>query len=134
MATNPLDTAADLAGVDLTTDVVARYLQKIGVKSHATISTYLHDNAAIADLIAKLKAGVTVGDTEFKLPDNADEDALKAQWMLLTQSARHAYQSATTSTALPSTSPHPPATTSSTADKETIPKSLPAGVYKRHHH
>ena len=62
-----LDTAADLAGVDLTSDVVALYLRKIEIKSHATISTYLHDNAAITDLITKLKAGVPVGDTEFKL-------------------------------------------------------------------
>ena len=56
---------------------------------HATISTYLHDNAAINDLIAKLKAGVQVGDTEFKLADNADEDALKAQCMVLTQADSH---------------------------------------------
>ena len=62
-----LDTAADLAGVDLTSDVVALYLRKIGIKSHATISTYLHDNAAITDLITKPKAGVTVSDTEFSL-------------------------------------------------------------------
>ena len=51
--------------------------------------------------------------------------------MVLTQSARHAYQLATTSTAAPSTSPHPPATTNSAADKDTIPKSLPAGVYTK---
>ena len=51
--------------------------------------------------------------------------------MVPTQSARHAYQSATTSTAAPSTSPHPPATTSSAADKDTIQKSLPAGVYTK---
>ena len=89
MAASPLDVAADLAGVDLNTDVVARYLRRIGIKSHATISTYLHDNAAIHDLIAKLKAGVQVGDTEFKLADNADEDALKAQCMVLTQADSH---------------------------------------------
>ena len=106
MAASPLDVAADLAGVDLNTDVVARYLRRIGIKSHATISTYLHDTAAIHDLIAKLKAGVQVGDTEFKLADNADEDALKAQWI-------HAYQSAMTSTASPSTSTPPPTTTTS---------------------
>ena len=131
MAISPLDMAVDLAGVDLTSDAVALYLRKIGIKSHATISSYLHDNAAITDLITKLKAGVTVGDTEFKLPDNTDEDALKAQWMVLTQSARRAFQSATTSTAAPSTSPHPPATTSSAAEKDTILKSLPAGVYTK---
>eukprot|EP00439_Symbiodinium_sp_Y106_P007924 s3472_g1.t1 len=104
MAANPLDVATDLAGVDLNTDVVARYLRRIGIKSHATISTYLHDNAAINDLIAKLKAGVQVGDTEFKLADSTDEDALKAPWI-------HAYQSAMTSTASPSTSTPPPTTT-----------------------
>ena len=124
MAANPLDVATDLAGVDLNTDVVARYLRRIGIKSHATISTYLHDNAAINDLIAKLKAGVQVGDTEFKLADSADEDALKAPWI-------HAYQSAMTSTASPSTSTPPPTTTTSTTDRDTVPKSLPAGVYTK---
>ena len=125
MAASPLDVAADLAGVGLNTDVAARYLRRIGIKSQYL----LHDNAAINDLIAKLKAGVQVGDTEFKLADNSDEDALKAQWMVLTQSARHAYQSAMTSAAAPSTSTPPPTTTTSTSDRDTVPKSLPAGVY-----
>ena len=40
-------------------------------------------------------------------------------------------RSATTSTAAPATSPHPPATTTPTVDKDTIPKSLPAGVYTK---
>ena len=85
MAASPLDVAADLAGVGLNTDVAARYLRRIGIKSQYL----LHDNAAINDLIAKLKAGVQVGDTEFKLADNADEDALKAQCMVLTQADSH---------------------------------------------
>ncbi|OLP93918.1 hypothetical protein AK812_SmicGene24117 [Symbiodinium microadriaticum] len=93
MADATLTDAAALAGIDLSTDRLARYLHAIGIRSHATIAAYVHEDAVVNGLITKLKAGVTVGTTEYKLAD------------------------------IESTAAQP--------DKDTIPKSLPAGVYSK---
>ena len=84
----------------------------------------------VNDLIAKLKAGVTVGTTEYKLADDAEESALKAQWLVLSRHARHKYQSSFQ--APPTQGPAPSQASQATQpDKDRIPKSLPAGVYSK---
>ena len=65
MADATLAEAAALAGIDLSTDCIARYLHAIGLRSHATIAAYVHEDAVVNDLLTKLKAGTTVGTTEF---------------------------------------------------------------------
>ena len=130
MADATLAEAAALAGIDLTTDCLARYLHAIGLRSHATIAAYVHEDAVVNDLLTKLKAGVTVGTNEFKLPDNAEENALKAQWLVLSRHARHKYQASFQGTTTPDSAPSQPAT-STQPDKDTIPKALPSGVYSK---
>ena len=77
MADTTLAEAANLAGIDLSTDHLARYLHAIGIRCHATIAAYVHEDAVVDDLITKLKPGVKVGATDYKLPDDAVESALK---------------------------------------------------------
>ena len=83
MADATLTEAAALAGIDLSNDCLARYLHAIGLRSHATIAAYVHEDAVVSDLLTKLKAGITVGTTEYKLPAEAEENAVKAQWLVL---------------------------------------------------
>ena len=130
MADATLAEAAALAGIDLSTDCLARYLHAIGLRSHATIAAYIHEDAVVNDLLTKLKAGVTVGTTEFKLSDDAEENALKAQWLVLSRHARHKYQASFQGTPTPESAPSQP-TTSTQTDKDTIPKALPSGVYSK---
>ena len=92
MADATLSEAAALAGIDLSTDCLARYLHAIGLRSHATIAAYVHEDAVVSDLLTKLKAGVTVGATEYKLAAGAEGNALKAQWLVLSRHARYKYQ------------------------------------------
>ena len=130
MADATLAEAAALAGIDLSTDCLARYLHAIGLRSHATIAAYVHEDAVVNDLLTKLKAGVTVGTTEFKLPADAEENALKAQWLVLSRHARHKYQASFQGTPTPNSAPSQPATTTQ-PDKDSIPKALPSGVYSK---
>ena len=130
MADTTLAEAAALAGIDLSTDCLARYLHAIGLRSHATIAAYVHEDAVVNDLITRLKAGVTVGTTEYKLADNAEENALKAQWLVLSRHARHKYQASFQTTPTPTPAPSQPGTTTP-SDKDNIPKSLPSGVYSK---
>ena len=130
MADETLAEAAALAGIDLSTDCLARYLHAIGLRSHATIAAYIHEDAVVNDLLTKLKAGATVGTTEFKLAANAEENALKAQWLVLSRHARHKYQASFQGTPTPNSAPSQPVTTTQ-SDKDNIPKALPSGVYSK---
>ena len=126
---DPLAQAAALAGIDLANDPIARYLAAIGIKSHATIATYLPDDSAVDAVLNKVKTGVKVGAIEFKLDDNADGSAMKAQWMVLIRTANQSYlASITASTPTSPTSATTTATGSGT-DKDSVPKTLPASVY-----
>ena len=130
MADATLSEAAALAGIDLSTDCLARYLHAIGLRSHATIAAYVHEDAVVSDLLTKLKAGVTVGTTEYKLAADAEENAVKAQWLVLSRHARHKYQASFHATPTPNSAPSQPATTTQ-PDKDNIPKALPSGVYSK---
>ena len=90
----------------------------------------MHEDAVVSDLIAKIKAGVTVGTTEYKLADDSEESALKAQWLVLSRHARHKYQASFQTTQTSNAAPSQPSQTTQ-PDKDTIPKSLPAGVYSK---
>ena len=130
MADVTLTEAAALAGIDLSTDCLTRYLHAIGLRSHATIAVYVHEDAVVSDLLTKLKAGVTVGTTEYKLPADAEENAVKAQWLVLSRHARHKYQASFQATPTPNSAPSQPTPTTQ-PDKDNIPKTLPSGVYSK---
>ena len=107
-------------------------LTAIGIKSHATIATYLPDDPTIDAVLNKIKAGVKVGAMEFKLGDDADEAAVKAQWMVLTRTANQSYLASITSSTPASPTGATTTATGSGADKDSVPKTLPASVYTRH--
>ena len=130
MADATLTEAAALAGIDLSTDCLARYLHAIGLRSHATIAAYVHEDAVVNDLLTKLKAGVTVGTTEYKLAADAEESAVKAQWLVLSRHVRHKYRASFQTTPTPDAAPSQSAPTTQ-PDKDNIPKSLPSGVYSK---
>ena len=128
MADQVLADAANLAAIDTNTDVIARYLYAMGIRSHATVASFISDDSIVDELITKLKAGVRVGTNDYKLPDDIEETALKAQWLVLSRHCRKEYQSS-----FSSASPTSTTTTSTTPttqlDRDVVPKSLPAGVY-----
>ncbi|CAE7220070.1 unnamed protein product [Symbiodinium microadriaticum] len=130
MADATLSEAAALAGIDLSTDCLARYLHAIGLRSHATIAAYVHEDTVVTDLLTKLKAGVTVGTTEYKLADDAEENALNTQWPVLSRHARFKHQASFQATPTPNSAPSHAATTTQ-PDKDNIPKALPSGVYSK---
>ena len=130
MADQVLVDAANLAAIDTNTDVIARYLHAMGIRSHATVASFISDDSIVDELITKLKAGVRMGTNDYKLPDDIEETALKAQWLVLSRHCRKEYQSS-----FSSASPTSTTTTSTTPttqlDRDVVPKSLPAGVYAK---
>ena len=73
---------------------------------------------AIDSILDKVKAGVKVGTDEYKLADDVDDAAVKAEYGWYSRG--QLYLSSTAAA---------PTTTSSSTDKDTVPKTLPASVY-----
>ena len=118
--------------VDLNADPVMAYLKAIKVQTSSTIAVYFKDVNAVQTTIQKLTAGITVRGTEYKLGTD-DPDAIAASWIVLYEIVVKAkYQASVTAAApTPTPTPMPMAAASSTTDKDTIPKTLPAGVYNQ---
>ena len=126
-----LNLAAQKAGVDLNADRVMAYLKAIKVQTCSTIAVYFKDVNAVQTTIQKLTAGITVRGTEYKLGTD-DPDAIAASWIVLYEIVKAKYQASITAAApTPTPTPTPMAAASSTTDKDTIPKTLPAGVYNQ---
>ena len=86
---------------------------------------------AVQTTIQKLAAGITVRGTEYKL-GTEDPDAIAASWIVLYEIVKMKYQASITAAApIPTPTPTPPTAASSATDKDTIPKTLPAGVYNQ---
>jgi len=130
MADQVLADAATLAAIDTNIDVIAKYLHAIGIRSHATVASFISDDSIVDELITKLKAGVNVGTTEYKLPDDTEESALKAQWLVLSRHCRKEYQSSFSQVS-PTTTTTTPISSTTPLDRDVVPKSLPAGVYAK---
>eukprot|EP00439_Symbiodinium_sp_Y106_P026574 s129_g3.t1 len=81
-------------------------------------STDLTSGTALAMLNVSVKAGVKVGTDEYKLADDVDDAAVKAEYGWYSRG--QLYLSSTAAA---------PTTTSSSTDKDTVPKTLPASVY-----
>ena len=126
-----LNLAAQRAGVDLTSDPVMAYLKAIKVQTSSTIAVYFKDVPAVQTAIQKLAAGITIRGTEYKL-GSEDPDAVAASWIVLYEIVKMKYQaSIAAATPIPTPTSTPMATATSTTDKDTIPKTLPAGVYNQ---
>ena len=117
--------------MDLNADPVMAYLKAIKVQTSSTIAVYFKDVNAVQTTIQKLTAGITVRGTEYKLGTD-DPDAIAASWIVLYEIVKAKYQASITADApTPTPTPTPMAAASSTTDKDTIPKTLPAGVYNQ---
>ena len=126
-----LNLAAQRAGVDLTSDPVMAYLKAIKVQTSSTIAVYFKDIAAVQTAIQKLAAGITIRGTEYKL-GSEDPDAVAASWIVLYEIVKMKYQaSIAAATPIPTLTSTPMATATSTTDKDTVPKTLRAGVYNQ---
>ena len=123
-----LTLAAQRAGVDLSVDPVMVYLKAIKVQTSSTIAVYFKDVNAVQTTIQKLAAGITVRGTECKL-GTEDPGAIAASWIVLYEIVKMKYQASITAAApIPTPTPTPTTAASSATDKDTIPKTLSAGV------
>ena len=93
---------------------------------------FLKDHAAVQDLVTRLKTGISVAGTEYKLANDVVEAAVVAQWVVVTDVLRNRYNMAMTpaSSSAPLTAT-PTASRPTTSDKDSIPKTLPAKVYTK---
>ena len=80
--------------------------------------------------MTRLKTGVKVGSSR---ADDAVEDAVVAQWVVVTDILRNIYNMSMTlsSSAAPPTATPSPILPTPTADRDTAPKTLPANVHKK---
>ena len=107
------------------------YLKAIKVQTSSTITVYFKDVPAVQTTIQKLAAGINVRGTEYKL-GSEEPDAVAASWIVLYEIVKMKYQaSIVAATPSPTPTSTPMATASSATDKDTIPKTLPAGVYNQ---
>ena len=127
-----LNMAAQKAGVDLNAGPVMTYLKAIKIQTSSTIAVYFKDTDAVQQAtVQKLVAGITVRGMDYKLGAE-DPDAVTASWIVLYEIVKMKYQANIVAAApTPRPTPTPPTTTSSTTDEDTVPKTLPAGVYNQ---
>ena len=101
-------------------DKVQAYLKAIHIGTSGSIAVFF------TDLVTRLKTGVTVAGTEYKFADNAVEDAVVAQCVVVTDVLRNKYTMAMT----PASSSAPPTGTSTTSPATTT--GTPALRFCRH--
>ena len=82
--------------------------------------------------MTRLKTGISVAGTEYKLGNDVVEDAVVAQWVVVTNVLRDKYSRAMT----PASSSAPPTATPTasppnTVDEDSILKTLPLDVYTK---
>ena len=124
-----LTAAATEAGIDMNTDPVLTYLRAIRITTSSAISIYFQDDAAVTDLVKKIEEKITYKGNDYDL-NGEDVNAVIAQWKVLYAEVRNKYKQRLSASTTPGASTTPtPAATPATTDKDTIPKTLPPGVY-----
>ena len=119
-----LDDIAGHVGIDLTKDPVMKYLKALRITTVSTIAVYLKDTSSIRDLVTKLNGKTQLKGTDYDL-DNKDPDAITAQWTVFLSIAQQEFQRQ------PAPAPTPAAPLSSSSTSDTVPKTLPPGVYAK---
>ena len=72
-------------------DRVRDYLKAIHIGTSGIIAVFFKDHASVRNLVNRLKTGITVAGTEYKLTADVVEDAVLAQWVVVTNVLRNKY-------------------------------------------
>ena len=124
-----LTAAATEAGIDLATDPVLKYLRAIKITASSAISVYFQDDTGYRLGQEARKGKITYKGNDYDL-SGEDVNTVTAQWKVLYAEIRAQYQKRLSATTTSGTSTTPaPTATSTPADKDTVPKTLPPGVY-----